>query len=205
MPGREQNSSSLRRSRFVQVPLNSYFSCDVSAQETRPFFKGHGVLYGSNPSVGEPVFRVSDEGGFWRAWPLGHAQPVSPREWEKPTEFGGVAERVNRGKTVVKIEPFQISGIPHCGEGCGETLTGLKIEPSAGFETGKKFERTHRHAPIFTRELQILAVSAQFLAETEGRKMRFPKIVKHLRTAKTCCVPLLTHRVCQFQHLRATG
>jgi hypothetical protein len=55
---------------------------------------------------------------------------------------------VNRGKTVVKIEPFQISGVPHCGEGCGETLTGLKIEPSAGFETGKKFERTHRHAPF---------------------------------------------------------
>jgi len=28
-------------------------------------------------SVCEPVCRVSDEGGFGRAWPLGHAQPVS--------------------------------------------------------------------------------------------------------------------------------
>jgi hypothetical protein len=69
----------------------------------------------------------------------------------------------------------------------------------------KRFERHYTDTPIFTRELQILAVSAQFLAETEGRKMRFPKIIKHLRTAKTYCVPLLTHRVCQFQHLRAIG
>jgi hypothetical protein len=75
------------------------------------------------PSVGEPVGRLSDlcfEGE--------HGLPLRPRAARtrvsgKPYEVGGRDRGVNHDGTVVNIDSFRISTIPHSGEGCGDTLT----------------------------------------------------------------------------------
>ena len=67
---------------------------------------------------------------------------------EKPTEVGGAAQRVNWGKTIVNIEWFQITGVPHRGEGYGEPLEALEKKPSGGVAPEKKFERSQRLAPF---------------------------------------------------------
>ena len=68
--------------------------------------------------MGELVFRVSDEGGFGRARPLGRAQPVSrvsgktdrSREWNETQK--GDKNLVSKGR-------IQITAPPHVGKGVG--------------------------------------------------------------------------------------
>src|SRR5437762_183236 len=71
--------------------------------------KGHAVLYPYNPSVCEPVGRVSDEGGFRRAWPIGHAQPASPCGENRPnsgmTHKGRTATKSLRVKADMRSAP----------------------------------------------------------------------------------------------------
>jgi hypothetical protein len=87
-----------------------------------------------NSSVGEPVFRVSDEGGFRRARPprpRGAEARVSGR---KPTEVGRVARRPNSDKTIVHQGVCGGRGYPRCGDRCGDTL---KRFNSAGLQPPK--------------------------------------------------------------------
>ena len=48
----------------------------------------------SNDFVGEPVGRVSDEGGFWASTGDSPRAARQPRERQKPTEVGGGNTRV---------------------------------------------------------------------------------------------------------------
>jgi hypothetical protein len=71
-----------------------------------------------NPSVGEPVCRGSDEGGFGRARPLGRAQTDSrvsgktdrSRGWQWMRKTSNIL--VNKGR-------IEISTSPHVGKGVG--------------------------------------------------------------------------------------
>ncbi len=71
-----------------------------------------------NPSVGEPVCRVSDEGGFGRARPLGRAQPDS-RVSGKTDRSRGWHTKAKNDKTLVSKGRFEISTPPHVGKGVG--------------------------------------------------------------------------------------
>ena len=46
----------------------------------------------------------------------------SPREREIPTDVGDARSGANTDKTIVNKGRFQITGYPHRGEGCGDTL-----------------------------------------------------------------------------------
>ena len=70
--------------------------------------KGHFMSF---TSVCEPVCRVSDEGGFGRAWPLGHAQPVS-RVSGKTDRSRGWRETRKTPNTIVNKGRIQISTPP---------------------------------------------------------------------------------------------
>ena len=72
----------------------------------------------ANPSVGEPVRRVSDEGGFGRARPLGRAQPVS-RVSGKTDRSRGWHTEAKSDETLVSKGRFEISTSPHVGKGVG--------------------------------------------------------------------------------------
>ena len=71
-----------------------------------------------NPSMGEPVCRVSDEGGFGRARPLGRAQPVS-RVSGKTDRSRGWNKIANSDKSLASKGRIQISTPPHVGKGMG--------------------------------------------------------------------------------------
>jgi hypothetical protein len=71
-----------------------------------------------NPSACVPVVRVSDEGGFGRARPLGRAQPVS-RVSGKTDRSRGWNKIANSDKTIAGKGRFQISTPPHVGKGVG--------------------------------------------------------------------------------------
>ena len=71
-----------------------------------------------NPSVGVPVWSVSDEGGFGRARPLGRAQPVS-RVSGKTDRSRGVERSEKRRQTLASKGRIQISAPPHVGKGVG--------------------------------------------------------------------------------------
>ena len=71
-----------------------------------------------NPSVGEPVWSVSDEGGFGRARPLGRAQPVS-RVSGKTDRSRGWDETRKSDKGLVSKGRIRISTPPHVGKGVG--------------------------------------------------------------------------------------
>jgi hypothetical protein len=74
--------------------------------------------------MGEPVCRVSDEGGFGRARPLGRAQPDS-RVSGKTDRSRGVDTKAKSDKILVNKGRFEISTPSSCVEGCVETLTGV--------------------------------------------------------------------------------
>ena len=80
--------------------------------------KGHLSFNGINPSACVPVYRVSDEGGFGRARPLGRAQPVS-RVSGKTDRSRGWYEIANSDKTIAGKGWIQISTPPHVGKGVG--------------------------------------------------------------------------------------
>ena len=67
-------------------------------------------------------FRVSDEGGFWRA-----RQPAiySAARAIKPTEVGGVAKERNHDKMAVNKGRFKIKGCPRRGDRCGDRVKRL--------------------------------------------------------------------------------
>jgi hypothetical protein len=69
-------------------------------------------------SVCEPVCRVSDEGGFGRARPLGRAQPVS-RVSGKTDRGRGSHAKTKNDKSLASKGRFQISTPPHVGKGMG--------------------------------------------------------------------------------------
>ena len=89
---------------------------------TRPpvlnWFKDTLSFIDLNPSACGPVVRVSDEGGFGRARPLGRAQPVS-RVSGKTDRSRGSDEIANSDKTLANKGRFQISTPPHVGKGVG--------------------------------------------------------------------------------------
>ena len=66
--------------------------------------------------MGEPVCRVSDEGGFGRARPLGRAQPDS-RVSGKTDRSRGVDTKAKSDKTFVNKGRFEISTPPHVWKG----------------------------------------------------------------------------------------
>ena len=105
--------ASLRRSR-------------VSGFQTRLTRKGHSsVLYDlcpftrPNPSVGGPVCRVSDEGGFWASMAVRPRAARQPRERQKPTEFGDGHRGGNSDKSLARQGSFQKSTCPQAGIGVG--------------------------------------------------------------------------------------
>ena len=71
-----------------------------------------------NPSVGVPVWSVSDEGGFGRARPLGRAQPDSRVSGKTDRSREGHTKAKN-DKTFVSKGRIQISTPPHVGKGVG--------------------------------------------------------------------------------------
>ena len=75
-----------------------------------------------NPSVGEPVCRVSDEGGFGRARPLGRAQPDS-RVSGKTDRSRGWHAKAKSAKTFVSKGRNEISTPLHVGKGVGIPVT----------------------------------------------------------------------------------
>ena len=77
-----------------------------------------------NTSVGEPVFRVSDEGGFRRARPPRPRAAEARVSGRKPTEVGRVTRRPNSGKTLEHQGVCGGRGYPRCGDRCGDTLNG---------------------------------------------------------------------------------
>ena len=82
-----------------------------------------------NPSVGEPVCRVSDEGEHGR-------EPArSPSlDGSEYTEVGGGKTGVNHHKTPIDPGRFSKAAPPRRGEGCGDTLIGrVFLEKGSNF------------------------------------------------------------------------
>ena len=78
-----------------------------------------------NPSVGEPVCRVSDEGGFGRARPLGRAQPDS-RVSGKTDRSRGWRAMQKTPKVIANKGRNGNSTPPHVGKGVGKgQISGL--------------------------------------------------------------------------------
>ena len=92
----------------------NYSSSSASRRLSEKFFTEK-----SNPSVGEPVCRVSDEGGFWASTAVRPRAARQPRERQKPTEVGDGTRRQKATKTIVNKGRIQISTPPHVGKGVG--------------------------------------------------------------------------------------
>ena len=87
-------------------------------------------------------FRVSDEGGFWRA-----RQPAiySAARAIKPTEVGGVAKERNHDKMAVNKGRFKIKGCPRRGDRCGDRVKRL----TARLVLERNFEQYSESTTIF--------------------------------------------------------
>ena len=73
------------------------------------------------PFVCEPVCSACGGREGFGEHGLSRAQSRQPVR-ENPTEVGGVIERVNHNEIVVIKWLCKTQGVPHCGEGCGDTL-----------------------------------------------------------------------------------
>ena len=122
IPDSRRKLSSLWRIPVKPVFRQGRVHAPAPTRLTRPpvlnWSKGHLSFNGINPSACVPVFRVSDEGGFGRARPLGRAQPVS-RVSGKTDRSRGWNKIANNDKTITGKGRFQISTPPHVGKGVG--------------------------------------------------------------------------------------
>ena len=99
-----------RQAKISQVFGRSRSTGFKPVQPVKPvlYCKGHPLSF---TSVCEPVCRVSDEGGFGRAWPIGHAQPVS-RVSGKTDRSRGWKETRKTPNTIMNKERIEISTPP---------------------------------------------------------------------------------------------
>jgi hypothetical protein len=76
--------------------------------------------YSSNPSVGGT--RWSRERLKATPQPFGLGGAALDLNWNpKPIEVGGLTNSLNHDERVVNTADNEISGVPRCGEGCGDT------------------------------------------------------------------------------------
>jgi len=119
-----------------------------------------------NPSVGEPVGRVSDKGGFWRARPHAARSPneVQPREGKNRPNSGMPKDRNTCRKQLWDNGFREMQPFPCAGKGVGIPNQRVQTPPYApGFVFSVGFKSTRFRSDFLQKTYELCPTDTSWI------------------------------------------